>query len=176
MRLFRPDALLMSAALCAAAPAAAHPPEPPAQGAVRRAGEGEVTRNDPRVFEVIKITPEESKALGLATTHFKTLDAGISVHAHEFDDEAFFVHKGSGIFLLGGQRIPVAEGDVVFIPHGEWHGFENRSKETVLVWAISTPRYLELHRLFFSKGPEPGQAEQEAILRKYGFKQKPMMK
>lgn len=143
---------------------------------MRRSNEGEVIRNDGRVFEMFKITPEESKALGLATTQFRSLDAGISLHAHEFDDEAFFVHKGSGIFLLGEQRIAVTEGDVVFIPRGEWHGFENGSKDTFLVWAISASRYLELHRMFFSKAPAPPQAEQDAILRKYGFKARPMMK
>jgi quercetin dioxygenase-like cupin family protein len=169
-------AVLLSGALWIAFPASAHPPGTPAKGAVRHAHEGEVVRSDDRVLEIFKVTPEQSKALGLATTRFKSLDAGISVHAHEFDDEAFFVHKGAGTFLLGNQRIPIREGDVVFVPRGEWHGFENGSTETFLVWVISASRYLELHRLFFSKAPAPSQAEQDAILQKYGFRTKPTMK
>jgi mannose-6-phosphate isomerase-like protein (cupin superfamily) len=168
----RVTVVLLLFGLCASTPLSAHPPEQPHPGTVRRATEGEVLRNDARGIEIIKITPEESKALGLATTRLKKLDARISVHLHEFDDEAFFVHKGSGVFILGDQRFPISEGDVVFIPRGTWHGFENGSKDTLLVWAISSSRYLELHRRLMSNEPEPPPAEAEAILRSYGFKSK----
>lgn len=165
-------AMLLAAALGVSLPAGAHPPGAPTDSVVRRPAEGEVIRSDDRVFEVFKVTPEQSQALGLATTQFKSPGSGISVHAHDFDDEAFFVHRGAGVFLLGERRVPVAEGDVVFVPRGAWHGFENRSPDTLLVWAISTSRYLELHRMFFRSGPEPSPEEQQAILRRYGFRTK----
>jgi mannose-6-phosphate isomerase-like protein (cupin superfamily) len=156
-------ALLVSG--CAAAPAPG-----PQKGFVRHMAEGEVLHTSPKAIEIIKITPEESAALGLAMTQFKSPEARISVHAHEFEDEAFFVHKGSGTMILGDQRVPVSAGDVIFVPRGEWHGFENDGNDTILVWSISPSRYLELHRRFF--GPPPSDAEGEKLLREHGYKQK----
>ena len=64
----------------------------------------------------------------------------------------------------------------MFIPKGEWHGFENGAADTLLVWAISSSKYLELHRLFFSGKPAPPPSEAEAILRRYGYREGPPQK
>ena len=160
--------LLVSVA--AATVAMAHDPADPAgSGFVLKESEGEILHEDEVHTQIIKIAPEHSPALGLATSRFRRPGRAISVHAHEHDDEAFFVHRGSGTFILGDARIPIAAGDVVFIPKGQWHGFENAGTDTLLVWAISSSKYLELHRMFFSDGPDPSEEEGEAILRRYGF-------
>ena len=141
-----------------------------AAGFVRKAADGEVLLDTPRGVEIIKVGPEDSRALGVATTRFKMKGPRIAEHAHDEDDEVFFVHEGGGIFLLDGARIPVAKGDVAFVPRGTWHGFENESPDTLLVWAISASRYLELHRRFFKSEAPPSPAEIEAIFERYGFR------
>ncbi len=144
-------------------------------GFVVKEHEGEILpgRQEAGNIQVIKIAPEHSAALGVATSRFKGATGRISVHAHEYDDEAFFVHRGAGTFILGNRRIPISVGDIVFIPKGEWHGFENGAAETLLVWAISSSQYLELHRMLFSGRPPPPPREAEAILRRNGYREGP---
>ena len=157
--------------------AQAHPESTPAPppaarqvGVVITAAGGEVLRSTERAVETIKITPEMSSQLGLAATHFKASGLKITAHIHEQDDEAFFVHRGGGMFTLGDRKVPIAEGDIVFIPKGVVHAFENTTSDTYLVWAISSSKYLELHRMFFS-GADPGAAEIERLYKKYGFRE-----
>jgi mannose-6-phosphate isomerase-like protein (cupin superfamily) len=144
-------------------------------GFVVKEHEGEILPRDDAGgnTQIIKIAPEHSAALGVATSRFKGAKARITVHAHDYDDEAFFVHRGAGTFILGDRRIPISAGDIVFIPKGEWHGFENGAADTLLVWAISSSKYLEIHRMFFSGKPPPPPSEGEAILRRYGFREGP---
>lgn len=148
---------------------------PKKSGFVVKEHEGEILpgRQEGGNIQIIKIAPEDSAALGVATSRFKGAKARISVHAHQYDDEAFFVHRGTGTFILGDRRIPISTGDIVFIPKGEWHGFENGADDTLLVWAISSSKYLELHRMLFSGGPPPPPSEGEAILRRYGYREGP---
>jgi len=56
-------------------------------------------------------------------------------HLHTNCDEFFIVLKGSGHVYTDGGEEPSAEGDVFYSPRGCWHGFNNTSKEdVVLVW------------------------------------------
>ena len=98
---------------------------------VYRAQEREVLVDEASGTEIIKVSPEESDSIGLATSRFTSAGSGIAPHSHEDEDEVFFVHRGSGTFLLGEERVSVGEGDIVFIPKGEWHGFQNGDEETI---------------------------------------------
>lgn len=154
------------------APHVSKPAEKSATGLVVKVNEGEVLRKTSRGAEIIKVPPEASSQLGLATTEFKARGMRITTHLHEGDDEAFFVHRGGGTFLLGDRRIEIGQGDIVFIPKGVWHGFESSSENTLLVWAVSSSKYLELHRRFFLDTADPGPAEIERLYRLYGFREK----
>jgi hypothetical protein len=79
------------------------------------------------------------------------------------------VHRGGGVFTLGDRRIEIGQGDIVFIPKGVWHGFESSSENTLLVWAVSSSKYLELHRRFFLGTGDPGPARNRAALSVCGF-------
>jgi mannose-6-phosphate isomerase-like protein (cupin superfamily) len=50
-------------------------------------------------------------------------------------DELYIVAAGSGIFFIGGQRIPFSAGDALFAAAGELHRFENFSDD-LLVWVM----------------------------------------
>jgi mannose-6-phosphate isomerase-like protein (cupin superfamily) len=59
-------------------------------------------------------------------------------------DEVYVVVQGSGQFLNGGQRHPFGPGDLLFVPAGVTHRFEDFTPDLV-VWVI-----------FY--GPEGGEA------------------
>jgi quercetin dioxygenase-like cupin family protein len=56
-------------------------------------------------------------------------------HLHTNYDEFCIVLKGHGHIYSDRGEEPSGEGDVVYSPRGCWHGFNNTSKEdVVLVW------------------------------------------
>ena len=60
---------------------------------------------------------------------------GLKRDRHHNCDEFFIVLKGSGHIYTDHGDTPSKEGDVVYSPRGCWHGFNNTSKEdVVLVW------------------------------------------
>ena len=59
-------------------------------------------------------------------------------------DEVYVVAQGSGEFVCGGARVNFVAGDLLFVPAGETHRFENFSTD-LTAWVI-----------FY--GPEGGEA------------------
>ena len=56
-------------------------------------------------------------------------------HLHRNCDEFFIVLKGQGHIISETGLEPSVQGDVVYSPRGCWHGFNNTSKDdVVLVW------------------------------------------
>ena len=53
---------------------------------------------------------------------------------HE-QDEVYVVMSGTGEFINGNERCPFSEGDVLFVPAGVDHRFEEFSNDLV-VWVI----------------------------------------
>lgn len=49
-------------------------------------------------------------------------------HHHEIEHEVFIVH-GNGIVLHQGKEYPVKPGDVLFIPGGDDHQFQNIGRD-----------------------------------------------
>jgi mannose-6-phosphate isomerase-like protein (cupin superfamily) len=50
-------------------------------------------------------------------------------------DEIYFVAKGQGWFVNGAERYPFGTGDVLFVPAGVVHRFEDFSEDMV-VWVV----------------------------------------
>ena len=50
-------------------------------------------------------------------------------------DELYFVHTGTGEFVLESQRCPVGPGSVLFVPAGRAHRFENFSDDFA-TWVV----------------------------------------
>jgi quercetin dioxygenase-like cupin family protein len=63
--------------------------------------------------------------------------AGIPIHRHLRMDEAFYVLKGSGIFILNDARYPFEKSATIFIPRNAWHGFANPDHELLLLWIMA---------------------------------------
>jgi quercetin dioxygenase-like cupin family protein len=58
------------------------------------------------------------------------------LHRHPNAEEALYLLKGSGLHLSEGAPVRQNEGDVVFIPRGEWHGFTNDTDDVITVIAV----------------------------------------
>jgi mannose-6-phosphate isomerase-like protein (cupin superfamily) len=57
-------------------------------------------------------------------------DKAHALHLHPNADEIFIVIKGGGSHLTADGPVPMEEGDIVFVPRGEPHGFHNDRAET----------------------------------------------
>ncbi|MDH4063843.1 MAG: cupin domain-containing protein [Acidobacteriota bacterium] len=62
-----------------------------------------------------------------------------ALHAHEGQDKAYMVVEGSGFFLLEGEALPMAAGDLLVAPAGVPHGVRNVGPERLLVVAVLAP-------------------------------------
>lgn len=62
-----------------------------------------------------------------------------ALHAHAGMDKLYYVLSGSGRFLLDGQALPMAAGDMLVAPEGVPHGVENTGTERLLVLAVLAP-------------------------------------
>lgn len=51
------------------------------------------------------------------------------------EDEIYLVHRGNGAFLLDGERLPFAAGDVFFVPAGAAHRFVDFSDDFA-AWVV----------------------------------------
>jgi len=58
------------------------------------------------------------------------------LHRHPHAEEALYVLKGSGLHLSEGEPVRQNEGDVIYIPRGEWHGFTNDTDGPITVIAV----------------------------------------
>ena len=77
---------------------------------------------------------------GVLLTH-GTLELGYYVpqgadpqQPHE-QDEIYIVQSGSGVFLLGDERLPFEAGEALFVPAGVMHRFEDFT-EDFAAWVV----------------------------------------
>ena len=74
------------------------------------------------------------------------------------------MHKGSGTFILGDERIEVQEGATIYVPPGTWHGMENPDEHVHIAFAVS-PTGLEgfFREIMSQPGKEPKRFTPEEI-------------
>ena len=61
------------------------------------------------------------------------------LHAHAGQDKVYHVLEGDGLFLLDGQELPMAAGDLLVAPDGVPHGVRNSGDRRLLVLAVLAP-------------------------------------
>ena len=86
------------------------------------------------VIKVGSATGSDNLAMG---TQQVTVGAGIPIHRHFQNDEAFYVLEGSGIFILNDIRHSFEKGGTIFIAKNSWHGFANPDHELLVLWTVS---------------------------------------
>jgi quercetin dioxygenase-like cupin family protein len=58
------------------------------------------------------------------------------MHRHPNAEEALYIVSGAGLHLSEGEPLRQRAGDVMYIPAGEWHGFENDTDDPTVLLAL----------------------------------------
>lgn len=115
--------------------------------------EGEVTIDGAGRTNIIKVSPESGAVHLSVGLELHPKGAGTIVHRHDHTEEILFVYRGSGKAIINHDTINIAEGAILFIPPGTWHGIENPDDSINILYA-TTPAGLE--KLFRGIGSPPG--------------------
>jgi len=92
---------------------------------------------DPAVgIAVVAGVVEPGVSIGMAV-----VEKNIRPHYQKVSDEIYFVLRGQGRVTVGAATRELKEGDVVAIPKGTVHGFENTGQEPCLVVFASGPKF-----------------------------------
>ena len=121
----------------------------------------------------------ESEATGGALAAFDVeVPAGMPpmvAHSHDEYDETAYGVAGTVTWTLGGEEIEVGPGDVLFIPRGVVHRFENRGDEAALQYFVVTPGLLgpdyfrEVAAVVDAAAGPPDPAAIGAVMRRHGL-------
>ena len=60
--------------------------------------------------------------------------SSIGIHAHEGDEEIYYVVSGRGCMIVDDEKSPVKPGDVVLTLSGSSHGLVNESEEDLKIF------------------------------------------
>ena len=99
-------------------------------------------------------------------------------HSHDNFDETIYGLVGSMVWTVGGKEINVGPGEVLFIPRGIIHQFENRSATDTLSLSVITPGLLgpdyfrEVSDVLQSAGP-PDIARIVGVMQRHGLRPVP---
>jgi uncharacterized cupin superfamily protein len=87
-----------------------------------------------------KDTPRFNLALITIQPH----RSGPPLHAHESEDDSFYILDGELTVLLEDSEVVAGPGTFVLIPPGNGHTFENRGDEVVRMLNIHAPAGFDL--------------------------------
>ncbi len=96
-------------------------------------------------------------------------------HSHETFDETVYGLQGVTTFTVSGEPAGVGPGDVLFIPRGVVHGFENRGTEmaralSVITPAVLGPAYFQEIAGVVNVGGPPDVAAIMEVMRRHGLR------
>jgi quercetin dioxygenase-like cupin family protein len=109
------------------------------------ASSGYVLVGGPGLMKIFTSPATGSSHFAMGTQELRS-GSSIPMHRHEHADEAFFVHDGHGIGVVGETRKSLSKGDAAYIPRGVWHGFETDTESLNVVWFIAPPGLEEFFR------------------------------
>jgi quercetin dioxygenase-like cupin family protein len=99
-------------------------------------------------------------------------------HSHEAFDETVYGLDGVLSWVLDGRQVRVGPGDVLFIPRGQVHGFENHGTENARELSVITPGLLgpeffrEIAAVLNAGGP-PNVERVMEVMRRHGLRPAP---
>jgi mannose-6-phosphate isomerase-like protein (cupin superfamily) len=90
--------------------------------------------------------PDNIRIATLATTpansiHLVQIRNAEPLHIHARHDLTVFLQQGHGMMRLADRTFPIAAGDVLLIPAGTPHAFENRGRKPARAVAVFTPPF-----------------------------------
>lgn len=72
---------------------------------------------------------ETANAYSISEWWLDPKSPGPGPHAHETEDDVFYVLEGTITFLLDGKEVEASKGAFVLVPAGVTHDYENRTTE-----------------------------------------------
>jgi mannose-6-phosphate isomerase-like protein (cupin superfamily) len=73
----------------------------------------------------------------MATINTLPPGAGLAFHAHEVNEECFFILEGDAVYTDGdGKEYPITKGDFTLCRQGEKHGIYNKSSAPLVFAAV----------------------------------------
>jgi len=96
-------------------------------------------------------------------------------HSHEAFDETVYGLDGVTTWLLDGQQMRIGPADVLFIPRGRVHQFENLDTQDARVLSVITPgllgpEYFRDIAEVLSPGGPPNVERIMAVMRRHGLR------
>ena len=136
-------------------------------------GEAFQMRDGTAIVKIKIAKTQGADSISFLSETFRPGDA-LPVHKHLNEDELIFLHKGSGLFILGDKQYQIKEGAVALVPKGVWHGLQNSGNENIEMRFGYTPSGFE--GFFKEVGTPIGQPfiqktreERRAIAKKWGM-------
>jgi len=80
-------------------------------------------------------------------------NTGVPPHIQHLEDEAFIILEGSYTFQVDNQTLPCGPGEVVYVPRGVPHAFENTGTEPARMLILQAPG--GIHEQYFAEAWEP---------------------
>jgi quercetin dioxygenase-like cupin family protein len=99
----------------------------------------------------------------------------MAAHSHDAYDETIYGVKGTLTWTVGGDEVQVGPGEVLFIPRGVVHKFENRGDDDATAYAVVTPGILgpgffrEIAAVVDAAAGPPDPAALGAVMRRHGL-------
>jgi quercetin dioxygenase-like cupin family protein len=63
----------------------------------------------------------------------------LEAHAHDGEDDAFYILEGELTFVLGDEEVTAPQGTFVLVPPGVEHGFRNDTETPIRILNIHAP-------------------------------------
>ena len=127
----------------------------------------------------IRFIVDAADSGGSVTVFECTIPADAKVpapHSHDAFEETIYGLEGTSVWTVDGREVEIGPGDVVCIPRGAVHGFENRGDSDARLLAIASPGvfgpsyFQEISDvLAASAGGPPDLAAVGAVMRRHGL-------
>ncbi|MBQ4563014.1 MAG: cupin domain-containing protein [Lachnospiraceae bacterium] len=79
------------------------------------------------------LTQFDPKRIQFINRHIMARGTSIGEHAHNGEEEVYYLVEGSGILIFDGEEYPFEKGDISLVRDGHSHGFISTAEEAVLL-------------------------------------------
>ncbi|HET8851837.1 MAG TPA: cupin domain-containing protein [Ktedonobacteraceae bacterium] len=116
----------------------------PDQGSTYRARAGLYT---------FKLLAKDTNGAFTLSEAFNPPTTGVPPHIQHLEDETFIVLQGKYLFRVGDKVLQCGPGEVIYVPRGVPHAFENASTEPARMLILQAPG--GIHEQYFAEAWEP---------------------
>ena len=117
----------------------------------------------PGVYDIDSLLQEHPLAKGQASrsdviawdssssVHLTQVETAVESHHHAAHDENVWIIRGAGRLTMGDQKLKVKAGQVIHIPRGTSHAFNNMGSNPAVVISVFSPGFDSKDRIYEDK-------------------------